>query len=427
MSYFEIKVINAQGEFVLRRVRARNAEDALNRAKTGGFFPVGLLSPDADREGTDQEPSAENTRRERYKKRISLYSLLTHFQGIKKKDIAELTRKLRIFIQAGMPLYQSLSILHAQTKKKRLAGLVKSIADDVEAGKSFAESLEKYPKYFHTLYTGLIRAGENSGNLIEVLTRLEHYLNAVLKRKSKLISAAIYPSIVVLMTFGIISLLNVFIIPKFEKSYRSLQMELPKITTTVLSASTWISTHWYTLFLIPLAIIVLIKVLRFTKFGRYWLDYLLLMVPLVGNIVQKANLSLFYRTAATLLQSGVMILDTLKMAGSVIKNVVVNREIGLITKGVYEGKTMNEMMKQSRLFDPFAVHMVEVGEMSGTFGEMLEETSDVYDEELDILYKRLESMLEPLIIIILAAIVGTVIIALYMPMVKLTQTIGNIR
>lgn len=156
-------------------------------------------------------------------------------------------------------------------------------------------------------------------------------------------------------------------------------------------------------------------------------DYSVLIVPLIGLIIRKSNLSLFYRTNATLLQSGVMILDSLRMSASVIRNVVINKEIELVSRGVYEGKTMNEMMKRGWLFDSFAIHMVEVGETSGMLHEMLEETSDVYDEELDVLYKRLESLLEPFIIIILAGIVGTVIISLYMPMVKLTQTLGNIK
>lgn len=422
MPLFDVKVINSHGELVVKRIRARDAEEAVNKLKRSGFLPVSLLSADLT-----QEHHSTNAKGEKYFKRWELSSLLSFFQGVKKKDIVEFTRKLRIFLQAGIPLYQSLTILQAQTKKKRLVKFVKNLADNVEAGKDIAETLAQYPKYFNKLYLGLIHAGEKSGNLIEVLTRLENYLDTVLKRRSKLISAAIYPSIVIIMTFGIIALLNLFIIPKFKKSYQTLHMELPKITTTVLSASTWLSVHWYVLIFTPLAIFILIKVLRMTKYGRYGTDHLMLTLPLIGHIIRKSSLSLFYRTNATLLKSGIMILESLKVAGSVVRNVVISREVELITKGVYEGKAMNDMMKRSRLFDVFAIHMVEVGETSGMFGEMLEETSNVYDQELDILYKRLESMLEPFIIILLASIVGTVIIALYMPMVKLTQTLGNMK
>lgn len=422
MSYFEVKAINLRGEFVVKRVRARDAEEAVGIIKMKGFFPYALLPEDVV-----QVLRSPESKQERRFRKIELFSVLASFQGIKKKDIVEFTRKLRIFVQAGIPVYQSLTILQTQTKKKKLIKIVKNIADNVEAGKSLTEALARYPKYFHKLYLGLIHAGEASGNLVEILIRLENYLDKVLKRKSKLISASIYPGIVVLMTIGIISILNIFIIPKFKKAYQSMRMDLPEITTTVLSVSTWLSTHWYVIIFAPIAIVTLIKLIRFTKYGRYATDSVLLRIPLVGHIIQKSNLSLFYRTSATLLKSGVMILDVLKVSCSVIKNVVVNREVELITRGVYEGKAMNEMMKRSKLFDAFAVHMVEVGETSGMFGEMLEETANVYDEELDVLFKRLESMLEPCIIIILAAIVGTVIIALYMPMVKLTQTLGNMR
>ncbi len=422
MSYFEVKAINLRGEFVIKRVRARDAEEAVSMIKMKGFFPYSLLPEDVVQVLHSPEPKQESRFR-----RIELFSLLTSVQGIKKKDIVEFTRKLRIFVQAGIPVYQSLTILQTQTKKRRLIKIVKNVADNVEAGKSLTESLARYPKYFNKLYLGLIHAGEASGNLVEILIRLENYLDKILKRKSKLISASIYPSIVILMTIGIISILNIFIIPKFTKAYQSMRMELPGITTTVLSVSTWLSKHWYVVIFTPIAIVALIKLIRFTKHGRHVTDSVLLSIPLIGHIIQKSNLSLFYRTSATLLKSGVMVLDVLKVSCSVIKNVVINRETELIMRGVYEGKAMNEMMKRSRLFDAFAVHMVEVGETSGMFGEMLEETANVYDEELDVLFKRLESLLEPLIIIVLAGIVGTVIIALYMPMVKLTQTLGNMR
>lgn len=422
MSLFEIKAVNSYGEFVLKRIKARNAEEAVNKVKLSGFFPLGLSTMDAA-----EEASSAKSKRERSALGKKSFLLLTYFQGISKKDIVGFTRKLRIFIQANIPIYQSLSILQTQTKKRRLIKLIQYLAENVASGKSLAESLARYPKYFHKLYIGLIHAGEASGNLTEVLTRLENYLETTLKRKSKLISASLYPSIVIIMTFGIISLLNIFIIPKFKKAYQSLQIELPNITTIVLSVSTWLSAHWYVMILIPMAIFVTLKLIRLGRYGRYMTDYSMLIVPLIGLIIRKSNLSLFYRTNATLLQSGVMILDSLRMSGSVIRNVVINKEIELVSRGVYEGKTMNDMMKRSWLFDAFAIHMVEVGETSGMLHEMLEETADVYDEELDVLYKRLESLLEPFIIIVLASIVGTVIIALYMPMVKLTQTLGNIK
>ena len=422
MSHFEIKAVNSYGEFVLKRIKARNAEEAVNKVKLSGFFPLGLSIMD-----TAEESSSAKLKREKSTLRKKSFLLLTCFQGISKKDIVGFTRKLRIFIQANIPIYQSLNILQTQTKKRRFVKLIQYLAENVASGKSLAESLARYPKYFHKLYLGLIHAGETSGNLREVLIRLENYLDKALKRKSKLISAAIYPGIVVLMTMGIISVLNIFIIPKFEKAYQSLKIDLPKITTIVLSISMWLSAHWYVMILIPLAIFVTLKLIRFGKYGRYITDYSMLIIPLVGLIIRKSNLSLFYRTNATLLKSGVMILDSLRMSGSVIRNVVINKEIELVARGVYEGKTMNDMMKRSWLFDAFAIHMVEVGETSGMLNEMLEETANVYDEELDVLYKLLESLLEPLIIIILASIVGTVIIALYMPMVKLTQTLGNIK
>ncbi|MEP9410572.1 MAG: type II secretion system F family protein [Candidatus Brocadia sp.] len=422
MSHFEIKAVNSYGEFIVKRIRARNAEEAINKMKSSGFFPLSLSNMDIDGNSSSAKSGCEKSTL-----RKNHLLMPTCFQGISKKDILGFTRKLRIFTQSNIPVYQSLNILQTQTKKGRLIKLIQYLAENVASGKSLAESLASYPKYFHKLYIGLIHAGEVSGNLTEVLTRLENYLETTLKRKSKLISASLYPSIVIVMTFGIISLLNVFIIPKFKKAYQSLQIELPKITSVVLSVSTWLSAHWYVLFLIPIATFVTLKLIRFSRYGRYLTDYSILIIPLIGLIVRKSNLSLFYRTNATLLQSGVMILDSLKMSGSVIKNVVINKEIDLVIKGVYEGKIMNDMMKRSWLFDAFAVHMVEVGETSGMLHEMLEETADVYDEELDILYKRLEGLLEPFIILILAGIVGTVVIALYMPMVKLTQTLGNIK
>lgn len=421
MSRFEIKVVDSRGEFTSKHVSARDVEEAVAKVKRTGFFPFSLSSAD-----TDREPSSK-LKRERGVWRLSIFSFFAYFQGVTKKDIVEFTRKLHIFIQAGIPIYQSLDILQKQAKKRRLVKIIKNLANNVEDGKGLSESLSKYPRYFSKLYVNLIHAGEISGNLIEVLSRLVNYLDTTLKRKSKLISASIYPGIVVAMTIGIISLINIAVIPKFEKSYKVLRIEMPKITTTVLSTSTWLSKHWFVVILCPVLIFVTIKLIRRNKIGRYITSYILLVTPLIGHIIRKSNLSLFYRTLSTLLYSGIMILDSLKTAGAVIRNIVINNEIELMTRGVYEGKEIHDMMKRSWLFDTFAIYMVEAGETSGMLSEMLGKTSDIYDEELDVLYKRLESALEPIIIVILAGIVGTIIIALYMPMVKLTQTLGHMK
>lgn len=421
MPRFEIKGVDSRGEFVSKDVSARDAEEAVAKVKMTGFFPFGVSGADAVK-----EPSSE-AKRGMGVRRLNLWSFFAYFQGITKKDIVQFTRNLRIYIQAGIPIYQALDILQKQTKKRRLVKIIETLANNVAGGKGFSESLAKYPRYFNSLYINLIHAGEISGNLINVLTRLENYLDTTLKRKSKFISASIYPCIVVVMTIGIISLINIVVIPKFEKAYKVLKIEMPKITTTVLSTSTWLSSHWFIIILCPVLIFVTIKLIRRNKIGRYITSYILLITPLIGHIICKSNLSLFYRTLSTLLYSGITILDTLKTSGSVIMNIVINKEIELITRGVYEGKEMHDMMKRSRLFDAFATYMVEAGETSGMLGEMLEKISDVYDEDLDVLYKRLESALEPVIIIILASIVGTIIIALYMPMVKLTQTLGRMR
>lgn len=421
MTCFEIQAIDRYGEFITRYVNARDADEAVEKVRDLGFFPTNMFKED------DVEKPDSAKQKHKTGMRIETFSIFSRLAGIKKKDILEFTRKLRTFIQAGIPIYQSLNILQKQTKKRRLARLLKNLADNVEAGRGLAESLARYPKYFSHLYISLINAGEISGNLIEVLQRLETYLDNTLKRKSKLISAAIYPSIVVVMTFGIIALINIVIIPKFKKSYEVLNIELPKITTTVLSTSTWLSAHWYVIIFTPILAFIVIKLLRFNRRVRYITDYILLIIPLIGSINRKGNLSLFYRTLATLLHSGTTIMDALKTSGSVIKNTVIFNEIELITKGIYKGKTMQDMMRRSWLFDLFAVYMVEVGETSGLLDEMLEKTADSYDEELDILYKRLESALEPAIIITLASVVGTVIVALYMPMVKITETLGSIK
>lgn len=421
MSRFEIKFVDSRGEFVTKNVSARDAAEAVAKVKMTGFFPFSVSGVD-----TAKKPSSE-VKRGMGIRRLNVWSFFAYFQGITKKNIVQFTRNLRIYIQAGIPIYQSLDILQKQTKKRRLVKIIENLANNVSDGKGLAESLVTYPRYFNSLYINLIHAGEISGNLIKVLTRLETYLETTLKRKSKLISASIYPGIVVVMTIGIISLINIVVIPKFEKAYKLLQIELPKITTTVLSTSTWLSSHWFIIILFPISIFVALKLIRLNKSGKYITDYILLITPLIGHIIYKSNLSLFCRTLSTLLYSGITILDSLKTAGSVIRNSVINNEIELITRGVYEGKVMHDMMKQSRLFDAFAIYMVEAGETSGMLSEMLEKMSDIYDEDMDVLYKRLESALEPVIIITLAGIVGTILIALYMPMVKLTQTLGHMK
>lgn len=419
MPYFEINAIDSRGEFILRRVTARDAEEAVVKVKESGLFPINLFVED------DVKAQSEIKLNERpLRRNIHLFSYLA---GINKKDIAEFTRKLHTFIQAGIPIYQSLNILQKQTKKRRLIRIIKNLADDVEAGKGLAEALQRYPRYFNHLYVSLVHAGEVSGNLPEVLKRLERYLDNIIKRRSKLISAAIYPSIVMLMTMGIISLINIVIIPKFKKAYATLNMELPGLTTTVLSTSEWLSSHWYAIILVPIMTFIGIKLIRLNSRLRYVTDYILLVIPLIGHILRKGNLSLFYRTLSTLLHSGINMMDALNTGGSVIKDVAIKREIELIARGIYEGKAMHDMMKRNWLFDPFAIYMVEVGETAGMLDEMLEKVSDAYDNELDVLYKRLESALEPAIIVTLASIVGTVVIALYMPMVKLTETLGKIR
>lgn len=422
MPNFKINAIDTQGKFISRRITARDTADALKKVKGWGFFPVNVSGEDYS---SGEESDKQQFKKQR--KKIDIFAIFTIFSTIKKRDIVDFTRKLRTFMQAGIPIYQSLFILQKQTRKKSFVRIIKKVTKDVESGKSFAEALGIYKKYFNHLYISLANAGERSGNLVEVLVRLESYIDNTIKRRSKLISAAIYPSIVVIMTFGIIALLNIVVIPKFKKSYDALSIELPKLTTGVLETSSWISSHWYVLIFVPAFMIIALKISRGYKAVRYATDYLLLRIPLIGKILLKVNLSLFYRTLSTLLRSGTTILDSFKISGPIIKNRVINSEINLISAGVYEGKTMENMMKRSWLFDSFAIYMVEVGEEAGILDEMLEKISDAYDEELDILFKRLEAAIEPIIIITLAGIVGTVVVALYLPMVKLTETLGNLK
>ena len=343
---------------------------------------------------------------------------------VKLDDLCLVTRQLATLIEAGIPLLQGLDILAEQVENSTFKKVLKSLQKDVEAGKSFSEALNKQSHVFSPMYISMVKAGEESGKLEVILDRLATYLEKTSALIRKVKSAMIYPAIVSILAFVITLVLLLKVIPVFKGIFDSFGAELPPATAALIALSDFIRNYFLYEIVGVVGTLFLIKRYIRTPIGRKQLDRTKLKMPIFGTIFQKVAVSRFTRTFATLVKSGVPILIALEIVGKSVGNKIIEQTVLDVRGSIREGENIAEPLAKSKVFPPMVVRMIAVGEKSGELEKMLTKVSDFYDEQVDTAVKGLTSLIEPLIIAFLGVMIGGIVIAMFLPIFKLTTLVN---
>jgi len=342
-------------------------------------------------------------------------------EKVRLKDLAVYSRQLSVLIDAELPLIQSLGILEEQQKNTYFRNVIKTVKEDVEAGSTLNQAKRKHPKAFDDLYCNLIASGEQSGSLDIMLRRLSEFIEKVVRLRAKVKQAMIYP--VAIVTFAIVVAIFLLwkVIPVFASIFRDLGAELPWLTAVVVRLSEFVEKNIIFVIIGLVALVLAFRYYRNTKQGRWTTDRLILKMPLIGKLLYKVAMTRVTRTLATLISGGVPMLEALKITSTTAGNVIIEQEIIEARKLVSEGKTMSESFKQAGKFPTMMLQMINVGEATGTLDEMLSKLANFYDEEVDNSVSALLSVLEPILLIFVGAMVGGLVISMYLPIFSLMQ------
>jgi type IV pilus assembly protein PilC len=337
------------------------------------------------------------------------------------------TRQLATLIDAGLPLLKGLEVLGKQEKDEVLRRIISNLSEAVQGGSTFSESLGQHPKIFSRLFVNMVKAGELGGVLEVVLNRLAEFQEKAQKLKNKVVSAMTYPVIVLGIAMLILVFLLTFIVPKFEQIFKDLlgNKPLPDLTRFVMGLSATAVSNWYILVLLAVGAAVGWKSLNSSEKGRVFIDKTVLKLPLFGDLMRKSSISRFTRTLGTLVTSGVPILQALLITRETAGNSIVAEAVMKVHDAVKEGESIVTPLEASGVFPAMVISMVDVGEETGQLPDMLLKIAEVYDDEVDSTVDALTALLEPLMIVFLAVVVGTIVVALFMPMVELLKNMGN--
>lgn len=349
-------------------------------------------------------------------------------------DITLFTRQLATLLDAGLPLVRGLRILQQQQPENhQLKIVLREVIASVESGKTFSDSLAKFPKVFDNLFVNMVRAGEAGGVLETVLNRLAEFSEKAQRLKRKVKSAMTYPIVVLSIAFLVVIFLLTFVIPRFKAMFSEQGRELPWITQKLIDIADAV-VAFITLrnpvatLLVIVVIVGIILLARFiarTPAGRYSLDAFKIRAPIFGTLIRKVIIARFTRTLGTLISSGVPILQALDIVRDAVGNAVVAKAIANVHTSIKEGESVVGPLRESGIFDAMVVGMIDVGEETGTLAEMMLRVADTYDEEVDVAVDGLTSLLEPLLIVFLALIVGTIVIAMFLPLLTLMRGMGT--
>jgi type IV pilus assembly protein PilC len=344
--------------------------------------------------------------------------------GISRKEIAVFTRQFSVMIDAGLPLVQCLEILASQQDNRTFQKILFQVRQDVESGSSLAEAMRKHPAAFDDLYANMVQAGEAGGILDTILQRLSQYIEKIVKLRSAIRSAMVYPVAVITIAIGVVWIILWKVIPTFAVLFQGLGAQLPLPTRITIAASEFIGTWWWMIFAaIGAGIFALLRYHK-TERGKRVIDGALLKIPVLGNVLRKIAVARFCRTLGTLVSSGVPILEALEITAKTSGNAVVEDAIMSTRRSIEEGKTISEPLKNTDVFPPMVVQMVAVGEQTGALETMLNKIADFYEDEVDEATANLLALLEPVMICFLGVVIGGIVISMYLPMFDLISKIG---
>ncbi len=438
MAKFDYVALDSSGQESRGVLDASSTNDAVALLRKSGYFPtsvtaagkggggaaVAAVAVKATGGATAVAAAVPKGKAKAKGGEIKLFAKTT----VDGKVLMIFTRQLATLIDAGLPLLRSLDVLGKQEKDPVLKKIISSISEGVQGGSTFSETLGGHPKVFNRLYINMVKAGELGGVLEIVLNRLAEFQEKAQKLRNKVKSAMTYPVIVLSIAMLILVFLLAFIVPKFKEIFSDLlgpNKPLPALTEVIMNLSANIVANWYIVISVIIALVIGWKAFSSSPKGQVILDKLALKLPLFGDLTSKSSISRFSRTLGTLVTSGVPILQALLITRETAGNSVIADAVTKVHDAVKEGESIVTPLEACGVFPPMVISMVDVGEETGQLPDMLLKVADVFDDEVDNTVDALTSLLEPLMIVFLAVVVGTIVIALFLPMVDLLKNMGN--
>jgi len=416
MSVFQYSAVDNKGQTVKDRIEASSHDDAIAKIRSLGCFPTNVKEVRL-RQKAGETPTTIPVKKRR---EISI-----SIGGVKSKELTIFTRQLSTLQDAGLPIIRGLKILASQMKKGLLKKTTLRVIEDVEGGNTLSGAFAKHPRVFDKLYVNVVKAGEAGGALDIILQRLANFREKTERLVRKIISAMIYPAVVMVAAAGILIGLMIFIIPNFAKIFEELNLELPAPTKMLITFSMILKTQWMFIPAVPFGAFVLYKILGKIKKIRLVIDKTKFKLPIFGAIINKSTVSRFSRTLATLISSGVPILDALNNVREATGNAAMAQAIQHIHDSIRSGESIAKPLRASEICNEMVVNMVEVGEETGELDKMLTKVADNYDDEVDRAVEAMVSLIEPMMIVFLGGAVGFIVIAMFVPLIKLMQGIGG--
>ncbi len=430
MPTFVYEALNEAGQPRKGAVTATSSEDAIAKIRSRGYFPSSVREQKKIKKKNARSATAAQSDASPERKKWS--EITINIGGVGTKALTAFTRQMSTLQDAGLPILRSLGVLEQQQKPGLLKNILRETYEDVSGGTTLSDAMARHPKAFDKLYTKMIEAGEVGGVLDQILQRLADFLEKAAKLKRRVIGAMIYPCVVLSVAALIVMGIMVFIVPKFEQIFADFNAELPGLTVVLINGSSWMAGRLYPDQWIPGAVYLLaapflimtgLKLARKSRVGMSVLDTVVLKVPVVGGLISKTIIARFTRTLGTLIGAGVPILDAIRITRDTANNHVYHRALDQVLDSVRQGESFAEPLRTNKVCDTIVVNMIDVGEQSGELDKMLLKIADNYDDQVDANVAAMISLLEPLMILLLGGTVGFIVIALFLPLVTLIQSI----
>ena len=414
MPTYQYEAMDNTGTEIKESIEAESEAEAQQLIRDKGFFVTNI----AEQQKKKKKKAAEKKRGgPKKKKTLSIGK-------VKAKQLCTFTRQLSTLQDAGLPVLRSLKILEGQCKPGPLKSALDGVVEDIESGNTLSESMAKQPKAFDELYVNMVRAGEASGALEIILQRLADFKERAQTLKKKVQGAMIYPIAVVCVAGGIVGFIMYYIVPKFKSIFAGFGTELPKITEMLIAASDTVVNYFYLFPAVPIGFWLFLKVVKKNKTGEYIVDWCALRIPVLGKILKKSTTARIMRTLGTLISSGVPILEALTIARDTAGNAVFKHAFDNIYAAIREGETIAKPLGEANIADDLVVNMVDVGEETGALDVMMYKVADMYDEDVNTLVDGMVKLIEPMLVVVLGLVVGFIVIALFMPLIKLLNDLS---
>jgi type IV pilus assembly protein PilC len=404
MPGFSYVAVDKRGKEKRGSLEAETRERALEQLKAEGLIPVSV-----------REQGALN-------KEID-FSI---GKKVKPRDLSVFCRQFVSITQAGVPMKEALQMLSEQTENKWLKRAISEVLLNVEKGNTLADSMRSQPDIFPPMLVNMVEAGEQSGSLEMAFSRMAVHFEKEAKLKATIKKATIYPIILVIAAIGVIAVMLLFVIPIFIDMFADLDIEMPAITMFVMNSSKWMTSHWYVVLAMIVGVVAAYKLIYRTTQGRLTIDRIKMKMPLFGKLTVKTACSQFARTMSTLLMSGISTIDALETTSKIVNNIHYTNAMLKAREEVMKGVPLSEPLEASGIFPPMVYHMTGIGEETGNVEEMLEKMADYYDEEVEMTTQSVLAAMEPIIILFMALIIGTLVIAVISPIASMYNGLDNL-